>query len=371
MDAASGRAGSALIDQLSAEPSQFDFFQAVRLLQKDAAHRAGNPVNDRTDPRVGRDQSPEREAVRFRALPSLAFPASTIAEVRPAPVPQEGTGTTARSPEMIVTFLGLFGPQGVLPRHYTSLLIQRLRDKDAASQDFLDLFNHRLTSLFYRAWEKQRFYVGYEWARCHAPPGTADPFTQSLYSLVGLGTDGLRGHTRLPDEVLVHYAGHYAHFPRCAVSLERMLSDYFGVPARVKQFQGQWLMLEAGDRSRLPGPGLPRGQHARLTGELVVGERVWDVQSNFRICLGPLGYEEFREFLPEGTNLRPLCEMVRAYVGIEVDFAVEPSLQADQVPACRLASVGADRPRLGRNIWLCSLPVKQDRYDASFRLDDV
>jgi type VI secretion system protein ImpH len=156
-----------------------------------------------------------------------------------------------------------------------------------------------------------------------------------------------------------------------------MLSDYFGVPARVKQFQGQWLMLEAGDRSRLPGPGLPRGQHARLSSDsavrerVVVGERVWDVQSHFRICLGPLGYEEFREFLPEGANLRPLCEMVRAYVGIEVDFAVEPSLQADQVPACRLASVGADRPRLGRNIWLCSLPVKQDRYDASFRLDDV
>ena len=31
---------------------------------------------------------------------------------------------------MLVTFLGLTGPNGVLPQHYTTLLLQRVRSED-------------------------------------------------------------------------------------------------------------------------------------------------------------------------------------------------------------------------------------------------
>ena len=44
---------------------------------------------------------------------------------------------------MVVTFMGVTGPIGVLPYHYTALLLRRLRDKDFALCDFLDLFHHR------------------------------------------------------------------------------------------------------------------------------------------------------------------------------------------------------------------------------------
>ncbi len=63
---------------------------------------------------------------------------------------------------MNVNFMGLTGPQGVLPLYYSALLRERLRARDSSMRSFLDIFNHRAISLFYRAWEKHHFTVGYE-----------------------------------------------------------------------------------------------------------------------------------------------------------------------------------------------------------------
>ena len=87
--------------------------------------------------------------------PSLAFPA---AEIQRLELPEDDAG----QPRMDVNFLGLTGPQGVLPIYYTQLIAERARLRDTAIRDFLDIFNHRMISLFYRAWEKYRFPIGYE-----------------------------------------------------------------------------------------------------------------------------------------------------------------------------------------------------------------
>ena len=77
-----GRAGVDLAERLFREPHRFDFFQAVRLLERVARERAEG--NGRWPHRpVGRDSLPEQEAVRFRCLPSLAFPPSPVTQVRP------------------------------------------------------------------------------------------------------------------------------------------------------------------------------------------------------------------------------------------------------------------------------------------------
>jgi type VI secretion system protein ImpH len=366
MAAAGGREGTDLSDRLLGEPWRFDFFQAVRLLERLQYESAGGDPRAARQP-VGHDTAPGREVVRFRALTSLSFPAAPIAQVRRPPSANGAPGADAPPLEMVVSFLGLTGPSGVLPLHYTALLLRRLRDKDTSLRDLLDVFHHRLVSLFYRAWEKYRLPFAYERSRLTPTVPGPDPVTQGLYSLVGLGTDGLRGRQEFPDEALLFYGGHFAHYPRSAAALELLLGDYFGLPVRVLQFEGQWLSLEVGDQARLPAPGRPSGQNNRLGHDLVIGERIWDVQGRFRLRLGPLTYAQFRRFFPgEGDRLRPFCQLARSYVGLEFAFDLQLVLRPDEVPGLRLGGDGDDRPCLGWNTWVSSGPFTREVDDVVF-----
>jgi type VI secretion system protein ImpH len=347
---------------LFAGPERFDFFQAVRLLKRVVRQGGRGPCEP-----VGQDGAPDRELVRFRALPSLGFPASAVAGIRRAPA----GGAGEAPPEMLVTFLGLTGPSGVLPQHYTTLLLRRLRDKDFALRDFLDLFNHRLVSLFYRAWEKYRLPFAHERFRLDPGGRDVDLATWAVYCLAGVGTAGLRGRLEVPDEAFLFYAGHFAHQPRSAASLEALLADYFGMPLEVRPLEGQWLHLEPADRALLPGPRCPGGRNNRPGLDLVIGDRVWDVQSKFRLRVGPLSFAQFRRLMPNGDGLRPLCQLTRAYVGPEFDFDVQVVLRPAEVPWCRLGADADPGPYLGWNTWLRSEEPGHEVDDAIFALEGV
>ena len=131
MAAESGRTDPSLKQQLFQEGYRFEFFQAVRLLQRGQSTRQS----------VGGTSRPSEEAVRFRAHQSLGFPPSEIYELREAEAAE-------RPPDMTVAFMGLTGPQGVLPRYYTELMLDRLRAKDYTLRDFFDVLNHRSSRCF-------------------------------------------------------------------------------------------------------------------------------------------------------------------------------------------------------------------------------
>jgi type VI secretion system protein ImpH len=319
----SGRTDPPLDQELFEEPYRFEFFQAVRLLERLDAQRQA----------VGHDGQASREAVRFRTTQTLSFPASEIHDLT-----RNGSEEPERPPELTVAFMGLTGPLGVLPHHYTELLMDRARYKDTALWSFLDIFNHRMISLFYRAWEKNRFPVAYE-------RNQLDDFTSYLFGLIGMGTGGLRGRLSFEDQALISYGGLIAQRPHSASALGAILSDYFGVPARAVQFAGQWLKLGE-DATKL---GAANSQLGLST---IAGSRVWDSQSKFRVKLGPIGLQEFNAFVPAGSAYQPLKEWLRLFAGLEYDFDVQLVLKAEEVPACRLGADLQNGPRLGWTSWL-------------------
>jgi len=322
------------LDQhLFSEGYRFEFFQAVRLLERLHPERR----------RVGYHEDPADEIVRFRNLTSLAFPASEIYDItRPEDAAVDPRDT------MWVNFMGLTGVQGPMPRPLSNLLADPAATAQTAPlAEFLDIFNHRLVSLFYRAWEKYRFAIAYE-------RGGDDRFSHYLYCLIGLGTPGVRGRLHIDDQILLYYAGLLSQRPRSAVALEGILEDYFGVPIEVVQFQGQWFELNTDILSSLGA----EGQNNQLGVNAVLWERVFDPQARFRINVGPLRYSQFKDFLPGSPGYVHLVELTRFFVGEDVNFELRPVLRRDEVPWCALG--GESSIRLGWSMWLKSRELDED-----------
>ncbi len=329
-----------LAETLWASPYQFSFFQAIRLLER--------IFPDRTP--VGKDQGPGSEVVRFRTQVSFNFPASQIHELRPIESPADGQTTDLKKQghEMIVSFFGLTGPMGVLPYPYTELLIDQLRKKETALWSFFDLFNHRLLSLFYRAWEKYRFPVAFE-------RGGQDEFTECLFDVVGLGPQSLRQRQIFPDLGVLFYGGLMAQRPHSAMALQQILTDFFKVRFTIHQFSGQWIKLEPSTLTRLGSANSDLGIST------IAGSRVWDVQSKFQVQIGPLTLREFLTFLPIGPAFRPTIELTRLFVGLEFDFDIRLLLKPEEVPVTILTTRARRKPLLGWTSWLKTRAFSSDQ----------
>jgi type VI secretion system protein ImpH len=92
----------------------------------------------------------------------------------------------------------------------------------------------------------------------------------------------------LPDESLLPYSGLIAQKPHSAVALGNILSDYFRIKAKIEQFFGQWLELDTESISTLGQANSSLGTNA------IIGTRIWEQQSKFRVRLGAMSFKEFR-----------------------------------------------------------------------------
>jgi type VI secretion system protein ImpH len=327
-----------LLQALRERPFAFEFFQAVALLQRLLPGRA-----------IGHFANPNDEVVCFGANNSLAFPASQIQSLEQS---EEG------QLRMKINFLGLTGPMGVLPYWYTELIIARRSDDDESLAAFLDIFNHRLTSLFYRGWEKYRFPVTYG-------KGEDDVFTHHLLDLLGLGTAGLQDRQQAPDDAFLHYVGLLGNHSRSAAALEQIIADYFGIAVEVEQFAGAWYLLDPAVQCRFEDTDDPSEQ---IGGGAVVGDAVWDQQSRVRLKLGPLTLERYREFLPGGAAYNQLRAITKFFSNDELDFELQLILAHQEVPDCGVGLDDAEPPQLGWVTWMHAKPLAHDPQDTILQL---
>lgn len=332
-------AKSPVAERLRNEPYLFEFFQAVHLLERFLPGKVA----------VGKFAPPSAEVARFQVNSTLAFPAS---EIQALTWPEQGPV------EMKVNFMGLTGPEGVLPLNCTLLLMERARAADYSAVDLFDIFNHRLISLFYQAWEKYRFWIAYE-------RRDRDQFSHHLLDLIGLGTAGLQDKQAVPDDSLLYYSGLLAQHPRSAVALEQILADYFEVPVEVEQFGGGWYRLDRNTQCNLD----ERNSYSEQLGVgAIAGDEVWDQTARVRIRIGPLSLAQYKEFLPTGSAFEPLRALTRFFSNDEFDFEIQLILNRHEVPPCELGPDGETAPRLGWTTWARTKEMTADVADTVLQL---
>jgi type VI secretion system protein ImpH len=357
------------MDDLRKHPREYNFVQAVRVIQQNRLKTLvpGARAQRSKSLLLGYDSHPDAEPVRFVASNTLNAEAADICSINRPAGKKESPAAEGRQ-TLEVSFTGLTGTLGALPHHYTSLILTRLRNKDTTLRDFLDLFNHRAISLFYRAWEKYRFPFVQERLETDSRESL---FVQSLYSFAGMGLPALRNRQQLRDVFFLKYAALFAQQTRSAKSLQNMLCEYFRIPVRVTQFCGYWMTLAESSRTALPSRQNPLGRYNRLGKGIVLGTRVWDVQSKFRVRIGPIDAHELRGYLPDGNLMRPVCEATRCYAGSDFDFEVEIRVRNDTIEPVRLTAGTAAGFQLGRNSWLVSRPHERGTTSVVFQSDEV
>ena len=358
-------------EQPFANGSQFDFFQAVRLL---------HALRDDSAPTPHRGTA--SCIVRFRThAASSAFPASAILDIARTTDPEAPA-------EVTVNFMGLTGPSGILPRHYTDLMHRVEREARGEQRnvlrDWFDLFNHRLISLFFRAWEKYRYFLRRNPNASNDRAAEAT-FPMALRSLFGLGMRlpartraterGAREerHAQLDDVRLLYYSGLLSQRPRSAVNLQALVSDFFGVPVVVEQFVGSWLTLDPPAQTRL---GIKQG-NCRLGIDAVVGDRTWNRQNKLRVKIGPLGASRFKQFVPDhgdhggASEIFLAARLIRLYLGPDLEFDIQLLVDGRDVPVRELAAQSAEGMRLGWTSWLGDVQGRGTLGDTVFAEDTL
>jgi type VI secretion system protein ImpH len=312
------------------DATPFDFFAAMRRLE--CAYREL--------PRLGDSVRTSEEPIRLGQDPSLSFAPSTLSSLQP--------GHNGLPPRLEVNFQGLLGPNGPLPLHLTEYARERLRNAgDPTFARFLDVFNHRMLSLFYRAWADVHPTVSLD-----RPDG--DRYTTYVGSLLGIGMQQLLNRDAFPDRAKLFFTGRFAGATRNAEGLRAIIGDYFQMPAAIEEFVGDWFDLPESERWAVDG-----GPEAmRLGQSTIIGKRAWLRQVKFRVVLGGLSRGQFQSMLPEGKLLPQLHALVQNYVGEELDWDLRLILDERTDQPLRLGGA-----RLGWDSWLGRCPDKRDRQD--------
>jgi len=180
---------------------------------------------------------------------------------------------------------------------------------------------------------------------------------------LGLGTEGMRERSGIPDKAYLNYVGLLARHVRSAASLEQLLEDYFGVHAHIQQFAGAWRKLNPENQTCFSGLG---GESERLGVGVVAGDEVWDHHGRIRISLGPMRFEQYLKLLPGKDAYHELVAWLKFYSNGSYEAEVQLVLAREDAPACDLGSSGKTRPQLGMVSWLKTKPLDRDPADATY-----
>ena len=343
----SWRKNTPVTQKLAESPYEFSFVQAVRLLERATAFEKKHGKSKTANNPVARFTPPDSESIRFTSHQSLSFPSSEISGIQ-----RNNKKSGLNQWQMQVNVMGLTGSMGILPYHYSELILDRQKQKDETMAHFFDLFNHRTLSLFFEASVKYCLPLQYERNRLHRQSDQQkEPQTQALLSLIGMGTTGLSNRLNLGDDSLIYYSGLFSQKIRNAASLRQILQSHFKIPVEIDQFVGQWQELIYDVRARLPDPDNPKGRNVCLGRTAMLGKKGWFAQGKIRIILGPLSKSQLKKFAPGTSALKALNELVSMYISMEIDYEFIIRIKKSDIPNKTQLSK-TKPPIIGWNTWL-------------------
>lgn len=315
MDRTSQPVRTGLTNRLTPQISQINFYRFCQYLEQAAPHA----------PSLGSTANPADDPVRFRPHPGMGFPVSELKAV------EHDAQQPDASPTVRTTFLGLYGVDSPLPTAYLDDIAQG-KDGHEAVMAFLDIFNHRFTTQYYRIWRKYNYPASFE-------PGAMDAISRCLLGLIGLGIPGSENHIATP------------------VSRFLALLSVMRLPTRTAEGVTALVMLLAPKTLATVTPHDPqsvvlktraflsRTSRIDLKTRALLGRTGMDVNSQLLLQLYTEEADEAREWLPGGQLHTDLLVLLRVYLGWRCQVRLQLTLPKSLLPAAQL---GKQRVQIGR-----------------------
>jgi len=261
------------------------------------------------------------DAVRFRPHPGMGFPVSELKCTQEnAPHP----------PTVRTTFLGLYGTDSPLPTSYIDDIAQH-REGHEHLEAFLDIFNHRIMTQYYRIWRKYSYPATFK-------AGGTDSISQNLMALTGI-----TAFPGLPASRLLALLQPLVRTTRTAEGI-----------AGVIRIQAPATRVTV--EPHLP-VSIPVREAARLSANtrVTLGDRpiIGQMTGINHRCIGVTLYtedaQEAKGWLPGGQLREDVFALLRVYLGNKYDARLQLTLPIDLVP---LPKIDNKSVQLGYNVIL-------------------
>lgn len=308
-----------LPEQLLESPETFDLDQLIYIVES---------IRTNIKP-LGENPDPTLEAVRIRSKFTMHQEGTEVDRVMVK-------NTPSGIPEVYINTLSIGGVNGPLPTPYTEMLLDQIREKDFSGLHFLDIFHHRLASMWHRL--RKRTYPHL----FKSPP---------LNTPLGKLQEDLSGFKQQNNGV-AHplFFDHFWRRSRSLYSLLTMIEQFFKVIASISPFEGTFRSIDKTEGSTLG----QKGQFQILGKNTILGLRCWDQAAGFTITLSFLDWETAQSFLPfpdavlGGSNFNRLKQLLISYMGSLPRVFLTISLSPNENKGTLLNQ----KQGLGWNTWL-------------------
>lgn len=281
------------------------------------------------------------EPIRFRPHPGMGFPAGEIRGMDDHDPP--------RPPAVRVAFMGLYGVESPLPTHYSDDIAQR-REGVEATEDFLDIFNHRLIAQYYRIWRKYSYPATFR-------AGGTDNTSQYLLGLAGLGIPGCaavaaaplsRFLALLPGMMLPGRSGEGMEALVALLAPGTRATVYHHDPCRIPLSQPLAMSVR---------------QPVSLQHRPVMGTHATDVNGQVLLQLATEKSDEVRGWLPGGELFSDLMALLHVWLGSHLDVRLQLCVARHLLPDAQLCCQQAHAVQLGRTAVLQPLDAQKQADD--------
>jgi len=318
----SGTSLTRLIEELEKHGPEFNVFQAFYL-----AERASKKYHPRRN-----DEHFEQTGLKFRPYEKYTFPPTDI----------RGFQFENHTMKFVLNFMGLYGINSPLPRCYHEQVAEQQDihgEGEVPLQNFLEIFNNRFYWHYYQAWKKYRHYLA-----LNSPD--QNRHSDRILSFIGLGLQSQKDKSVPVSKFrLMRISSILSCRVKNKAGLRIALSEFFPKYAiKIKEFVPRMVKL-----NRVPSMGKNSEEPMRLGRNSVLGRSILDYQSKITIEIGPMDFEDYLKFLPDGYRATLLKEVIDLYINEGIEYDVEFLIKTEKIDNVPWKN---DQIRLGQSVWL-------------------